>query len=133
MNLNTLAADEADKGHLHHRLMDAGYSQTATVLIMWGWTAALALCGLLMVFMQGWIRWSMVIIAFALSVFIIVRTGVLRPVKVPCTFTGVLRPVKVHGYDTVGEERCASEAAADETTNSVDGNIDVSDNAEGKE
>ena len=78
--------DEADKGHLHHRLLEAGHSQRTTVLIMWAWTAALAVCGLLMVFMQGWLRWTMVLIALALSVFVVARFKILRPVR-------------VHGYD----------------------------------
>jgi UDP-GlcNAc:undecaprenyl-phosphate GlcNAc-1-phosphate transferase len=30
---------QADKEHLHHRLMNRGHSQRATVAIMWGWTA----------------------------------------------------------------------------------------------
>ena len=34
--------DSADRGHIHHRLLQAGYSQKATVYIMWGWTALLS-------------------------------------------------------------------------------------------
>ncbi len=32
----------ADKGHLHHRLMDLGHGQRRSVLILWGWTALLS-------------------------------------------------------------------------------------------
>jgi UDP-GlcNAc:undecaprenyl-phosphate/decaprenyl-phosphate GlcNAc-1-phosphate transferase len=32
----------ADKGHLHHRLMEMGHGQRRTVLILWGWTALLS-------------------------------------------------------------------------------------------
>lgn len=39
--------DEADKGHIHHRLMRAGFSQRTTVLLMWGWTALLSLGAIL--------------------------------------------------------------------------------------
>jgi UDP-GlcNAc:undecaprenyl-phosphate GlcNAc-1-phosphate transferase len=34
----------ADKGHLHHRLVRLGHGQRRTVLILWSWTAIL--CGL---------------------------------------------------------------------------------------
>lgn len=36
------ALDEADKGHLHHRLMDLGHGQRRSVLILWSWTALLS-------------------------------------------------------------------------------------------
>ncbi len=36
------AIDEADKGHLHHRLMDLGHGQRRSVLILWAWTALLS-------------------------------------------------------------------------------------------
>lgn len=96
--------DEADKGHLHHRLLEAGYSQRDTVLMMWAWTAALAVCGLLMVFVQGPVRWIMVLVVLALVAFILLRFKVLRPVR-------------VHGYDEAGS-RGNAEKTADETGNS---------------
>lgn len=36
---------EADNGHIHHRLMNRGFSQRQTVLIIYAWSAALALGG----------------------------------------------------------------------------------------
>jgi UDP-GlcNAc:undecaprenyl-phosphate GlcNAc-1-phosphate transferase len=36
----------ADRGHLHHRLMDIGYSHRTTVLLMYVWTCILAFGGL---------------------------------------------------------------------------------------
>jgi UDP-GlcNAc:undecaprenyl-phosphate GlcNAc-1-phosphate transferase len=33
---------EADKNHLHHRLMRLGHGQTRAVLILWTWTALLS-------------------------------------------------------------------------------------------
>lgn len=32
----------ADKGHLHHRLMEMGHGQRRSVLILWGWTTLLS-------------------------------------------------------------------------------------------
>jgi UDP-GlcNAc:undecaprenyl-phosphate/decaprenyl-phosphate GlcNAc-1-phosphate transferase len=36
------ALDEADKGHLHHRLLDLGHGHRRSVLILWTWTALLS-------------------------------------------------------------------------------------------
>src|SRR5690606_26651361 len=36
------AFDVADKGHLHHRLMNLGHGHRRSVLILWGWTALLS-------------------------------------------------------------------------------------------
>jgi UDP-GlcNAc:undecaprenyl-phosphate GlcNAc-1-phosphate transferase len=36
----------ADRGHLHHKLMDIGYSHRASVLLMYAWTCVLAFGGL---------------------------------------------------------------------------------------
>lgn len=90
--------DEADKGHLHHRLLEAGYSQRKTVAIMWAWTAALAVCGLVMVFAQGVLRWAMVVLVVALAVFIIRKHNILRPVL-------------IHGYDAALDAEAAAAAA----------------------
>lgn len=40
--------DQADTGHIHHRLLKSGLSTKKTVLIMWGWTAFLSVCGIVM-------------------------------------------------------------------------------------
>ncbi len=37
-----LGVTEADKGHLHHRLMDLGHGQRRSVFILWTWTALLS-------------------------------------------------------------------------------------------
>ena len=36
------AIDVADKGHLHHRLMNLGHGHRRSVLILWTWTALLS-------------------------------------------------------------------------------------------
>jgi UDP-GlcNAc:undecaprenyl-phosphate GlcNAc-1-phosphate transferase len=36
------ALDVADKGHLHHRLMNLGHGQRRSVMILWAWTALLS-------------------------------------------------------------------------------------------
>lgn len=38
--------DQADTGHIHHRLLRNGYSTKKVVIIMWAWTAFLSICGI---------------------------------------------------------------------------------------
>lgn len=72
--------DEADKGHIHHRLMKAGFSQRATVLIMWGWTALLALCAVLITEIHGLARIPIFCVLAGVTIFAIVKLHLLEPV-----------------------------------------------------
>ncbi len=44
---------EADKGHLHHRLINLGHGQRRSVLILWAWTALLSGLVLYFVFAEA--------------------------------------------------------------------------------
>lgn len=72
--------DEADKGHIHHRLMKAGFGQRATVLIMWGWTAVLALCAILFTEIHGLARIPIFCVLAGVTVFAIAKLHLLEPV-----------------------------------------------------
>lgn len=82
--------DEADKGHLHHRLLELGHSQRATVLIMWMWTAVLSVCGVSLAYVEGWLRLIPITVILLLVAYILMKFNVLKPVQ-------------VHGYDKVLE------------------------------
>lgn len=69
--------DEADKGHIHHRLMRAGLSQRATVLIMWAWTALLAACGVIITWADNLVRIPIFLIACAVTAYAIVKLRLL--------------------------------------------------------
>lgn len=69
--------DEADKGHIHHRLMRAGFSQRATVLIMWAWTALLAACGAIITWADNLVRIPFFLIACAVTAYAIVKLRLL--------------------------------------------------------
>lgn len=69
--------DEADKGHIHHRLMRAGFSQRATVLIMWAWTALLAACGAIITWADNLVRIPIFLIACAVTAYAIVKLRLL--------------------------------------------------------
>lgn len=72
--------DEADKGHIHHQLMRAGFSQAKTVAIMWGWTAVLSICALLIFFLEPIYRIPVIIFIVVLSGILISRLHLLGPV-----------------------------------------------------
>lgn len=72
--------DAPDRGHIHHRLMSAGFSQRKTVLIMWGWTLLLAVCSILMAESDGIFRIAVVVVAAAVTIFFIGKLHLLDPV-----------------------------------------------------
>lgn len=91
--------DEADRGHIHHRLLEAGFSQRATVLIMWGWTAILAICAVFITELDGVAR-----IPFVVIVAVITCYGVFK--------LRLLQPVLLHHYNPRGKRKQASEDGA---------------------
>lgn len=72
--------DAPDTGHIHHRLMKAGFSQNATVFIMWGWTAALAVCSIVLAESDGLPRIAAIVVAAAITGFAIGKLQLLGPV-----------------------------------------------------
>ncbi len=69
--------DEADKGHIHHRLMRAGFSQRTTVLIMWVWTFLLAVCAMIITKADTEIRITVSIFAVAVTAYVVVKLRLL--------------------------------------------------------
>ncbi|NYE94808.1 UDP-GlcNAc:undecaprenyl-phosphate GlcNAc-1-phosphate transferase [Psychromicrobium silvestre] len=64
----------ADRGHLHHRLLDLGYSHRGAVLLMYAWTFVMAFGGIAFAFF----RWQLVIIVDLIVVSLMVLITVLR-------------------------------------------------------
>lgn len=58
---------DADRGHIHHRLLDRGFNQRQTVLIIYMWSIALAVGGYAMRFAPGFIKFSAFFILALLS------------------------------------------------------------------
>jgi UDP-GlcNAc:undecaprenyl-phosphate GlcNAc-1-phosphate transferase len=76
---------EADNGHIHHRLLHRGFSQRQTVLIIYGWSAALAIGGWAMrpeVLPSPYARAAVLIVVLGLSGFIARRLGLFEPARV---------------------------------------------------
>jgi UDP-GlcNAc:undecaprenyl-phosphate GlcNAc-1-phosphate transferase len=76
---------EADNGHIHHRLLHRGFSQRQTVLIIYGWSIALAIGGYAMrpeVLPSPFARVGVLVVVLILSGFIAHRLGVFEPARV---------------------------------------------------
>lgn len=71
---------EPDKGHIHHRLLEAGYSQRKTVFIMWGWTLILAASGIVITETAGIVRILFALVVCAVTLSVIMRLHLLEPV-----------------------------------------------------
>lgn len=69
--------DEADKGHIHHRLMRAGFSQRATVLIMWAWTAMLSAAAVIITNADNLVRIPIFIVVMLVTAYAIVKLRLL--------------------------------------------------------
>lgn len=74
--------DEADRGHIHHRLLQAGYTQRATVIIMWIWTAVLSLCSVLITWLGGTPRLVAMAVAAGVTAFGILKLHLVEPVLI---------------------------------------------------
>ena len=58
---------EADNGHIHHRLLGRGFNQRQTVLIIYAWSGALAAGGYAMRFVPSLVKWVVFAVLAALS------------------------------------------------------------------
>lgn len=69
----------ADKGHLHHRLMDLGHGQRRSVLILWLWTALLSGFALYPIFTRATTPLIPIgLIAIALGLYTVLHPEVRR-------------------------------------------------------
>lgn len=72
--------DQADLGHIHHRLMRAGLSQKRSVAVLWLCSAALALTGCLMGSFSGVVQGAIMVALAIVLFFVIWKFGLFKPV-----------------------------------------------------
>jgi len=58
---------QADKQHLHHRLLDRGHTQVSATIVMYLWTATIAYGVIGLGLFNGWVVWLLVGLACLLS------------------------------------------------------------------
>jgi UDP-GlcNAc:undecaprenyl-phosphate GlcNAc-1-phosphate transferase len=77
---------EADNGHIHHRLLHRGFSQRQTVLIIYAWSAALALGGYSMRHVPAVVRIVVFLVLAGMSALM-------------ASWLGLFQKARVHGDD----------------------------------
>jgi UDP-GlcNAc:undecaprenyl-phosphate/decaprenyl-phosphate GlcNAc-1-phosphate transferase len=77
---------EADNGHIHHRLLHRGFNQRQTVLIIYAWSVTLAVGGYSMRFVPPSVR-------LAVFVVLAVLSGLMA------NWLGLFEQARVHGDD----------------------------------
>jgi UDP-GlcNAc:undecaprenyl-phosphate GlcNAc-1-phosphate transferase len=85
---------EADDGHIHHRLLLRGFNQRQTVLIIYIWSAALAVGGYSMRFVPTIYKLLVFLVLAVLSAFM-------------AKWLGVFEAARVHGDGEIVEEDCS--------------------------
>jgi len=71
---------EADKGHIHHRLLGRGFDQRQTVLIIYVWSIALALGGYAVRYAPGMLKALTFGVLFAITGFMAYYLGLFEAV-----------------------------------------------------
>ena len=74
---------EADRGHIHHRLLGRGFDQTQTVLIIYVWCAALAVGGYTVRWANGPFKAVAFVALFAVTGFMAYWLGLFEAVQHP--------------------------------------------------
>jgi UDP-GlcNAc:undecaprenyl-phosphate GlcNAc-1-phosphate transferase len=75
---------EADNGHIHHRLLHAGFSVRQTVLVIYAWAGMLAVGGYAMrpEVLSAWGRVVVLVLMVGASAFMAWRLGLLSPARI---------------------------------------------------
>lgn len=79
--LNGKSIAEADKGHLHHRLLQMGYSQKKTVLILYFISAIFGLCAVLIAKINSKRAVTISIIIFIITILLAGKMGLYSSKK----------------------------------------------------
>ena len=75
-----VSVGQADRGHIHHRLMDEGYDQRQAVLLMYGWTVLLCVGSITMTKVGTIPRIFIFCVLLALSMVFARRLHLFEPV-----------------------------------------------------
>ena len=75
-----VSVSHADRGHIHHRLLGAGFNQRQTVLMMYAWTALLCAGALVMTKLETVPRIIVFIVLFVASIAFTFKLRLFEPV-----------------------------------------------------
>jgi UDP-GlcNAc:undecaprenyl-phosphate GlcNAc-1-phosphate transferase len=111
----------ADRGHIHHRFANLGYSQRQTVVIIYSWSALMSVVALCMRFAPVWVTAVVAGIATVVSLLLVYELEILRWSKIR-RWTGFEKPAAtatvtgVEGRDGSPGERVPSGGERTEAT-----------------
>ena len=72
----------ADRGHLHHRFANLGYSQRTTVIILYSWSGLMSLLALSMQFAPRWVVAVVAVVVVVVSAYLAYEVEIFRWSKV---------------------------------------------------
>ncbi len=75
-----VSVGQADKGHIHHRLLAEGFNQRQTVLVIYGWTAMLCVGSLVMTQVTTIPRIGIFLVLLSMSMFFAFHLHLFEPV-----------------------------------------------------
>lgn len=75
-----VSVGQADRGHIHHRLLDEGFDQRQTVLVIYAWTVLLSIGAIVMTQIGPIARIAVFIILVMASVLIAAKLKLFSPV-----------------------------------------------------
>lgn len=75
-----VSVGQADRGHIHHRLLDEGFDQRQTVLVIYAWTAMLSVGALILTQIGPLARITLFLVLVAVSGVFAARLRLFSPV-----------------------------------------------------
>ena len=75
-----VSVGQADRGHIHHRLLDEGFDQRQTVLVIYAWTVLLSIGAIIMTQIGPIARIAVFVILVMASVLIAAKLRLFSPV-----------------------------------------------------
>jgi UDP-GlcNAc:undecaprenyl-phosphate GlcNAc-1-phosphate transferase len=75
-----VSMSQADRGHIHHRLLDEGFDQRQTVVLIYGWTAVLGVGAVILTQIGVVERICVFLVLVVASVFVAAKLQLFRPV-----------------------------------------------------
>ena len=75
-----VSVGQADRGHIHHRLLDEGFDQRQTVLVIYGWTLLLSVGAIILTQIGPIARITVFLLLVVASVFFAQRLKLFSPV-----------------------------------------------------
>ncbi|MBQ6395044.1 MAG: undecaprenyl/decaprenyl-phosphate alpha-N-acetylglucosaminyl 1-phosphate transferase [Atopobiaceae bacterium] len=88
-----VSVGQADRGHIHHRLIAEGFNQKQAVLLIYAWTAFLSAGSILMTQVNAWLRAIVLMVLIGVSFMFAFRLHLFEPV------------IRHHFDPKIGEDR----------------------------